>query len=550
MNNVARPQMRNRFAAAPVAASKDKDEVEDLISNARLLAERAVPSFLRALRVANTMITEDMPTAAVDQYWRVYWNPHFTRFLKARAEAVSVSNPCPSCGATSHHPLAYIAGTWVHEVGHPTFEHRKRFEAMGYAPSQHRKWNIVADCEMDDDIPEIGKVAHEQAKNRGELLPQICLDRWMLVDEAAAKVASNSQEYWAAIKPWDASYSGPMVKKPSCFFPDNIQQPNGWIAENYFEAYEEEEQPQDGDQGQPGQQGNPGGQGQPGLNGKPANGQGQPGQGGGQPGNPFPKMGQQADHNDHGSGVCGDQRPWEDGTPGEGGNAPGVTEAEGNATRRDVASAIKKAKAEGKGHIPGGWEVFADSVLQTPKVRWQDRLRAIARQAIARVRGDRLTTYRRLSRSSIVSGCKVVKPSTYEIVPTVVIVCDTSGSMGSGRASRLERALSEAEAILKMNKVKGYFLDCDANVYGKAQDVKSVITAKINGGGGTDMRVGVKAALKQKVKPDIVVLLTDGDTSWPSAADVKGTTIITGIVHERDTNGCPAYMNPVHIDLD
>ena len=38
MNNVARPQMRNRFAPAPVAAGKEKDEVEDLLSNARLLA--------------------------------------------------------------------------------------------------------------------------------------------------------------------------------------------------------------------------------------------------------------------------------------------------------------------------------------------------------------------------------------------------------------------------------------------------------------------------------------------------------------------------------
>lgn len=548
MNNVARPQMRNRFAAAPVAAGKDKDEVEDLISNARLLAERAVPSFLRALRVANTMITEDIPTAAVDQYWRVYWNPHFTRFLKASAEAVSASNPCPSCGATSHHPLAYIAGTWVHEVGHPTFEHRKRFEEMGYTESQHHKWNIAADCEMDDDIPEIGRIAHEQAKARGEMLPQICLDRWMLVDEAAARVSRNSQEYWAAVKPWDRNYTGSLAKKPSCYFPETIKQPDGWIAENYFEAHQEEQKDQQGDQ--PGQDGQD--VGIPGLNGKPANGQGQPGQEiGGQPGNPFPKMGQgQPDHNDHGSGVCGDQRPWEDGTPGEGGNAPGVTEAEGNATRRDVAAAIKKAKADGRGHVPAGWEVFADSVLQAPKVRWQDRLRAIARQAITRVRGDRLTTYRRLSRSSIVNGCKVIKPSTYEIVPTVVIVCDTSGSMGSGRSSRLERALSEAEAILKLNKVKGYFLDCDANVYGTAQDVKSVINAKVNGGGGTDMRVGVKAALKQKVKPDIVVLLTDGDTAWPDAADVKGTMIITGIVHESDTNGCPAYMNPVHIDLD
>ena len=64
------------------------------------------------------------------------------------------------------------------------------------------------------------------------------------------------------------------------------------------------------------------------------------------------------------------------------------------------------------------------------------------------------------------------------------------------------------------------------------------------------MRVGVKAARKQKVKPDVIVLLTDGDTPWPSADDVKGVTVITGIVHENGTNGCPEFMNPVHIDTD
>ena len=524
-----RPQMRpSRFTPATEAVAKG---VEYHIANARLLAERAVPSFVPGLRVANAIITEDVPTAAVDMFWRVYWNPHFVEFMMKSARAVSPTNPCPSCGATTHHELAYVAGTWVHEVGHRVFRHRERFEAMGYTPDQHGKWNEATDAEMDDDIPLLGKTAHEQAPEK-EPLPAICLDKWMLVDVKKGQAANNSAEYWAAITVWDVNNKNKSLKKkPSCWFPDTIGQPEGWIAENYFEAMESPED-EEGDEGE---------------------GEGQ-GQGQGQ-GNPFPKMGGGGgggtpQHNEHGSGVCGDQRPWEDGKPGENGNAPGTTEAEAQAVRRDVAEKIKEAKSKGRGHIPGGWEVFANEMLAAPKVRWQDRLRAVARQAITRVRGERQNTYRRLSRGSIVSGCQVIKPSTYNIVPTVVVVCDTSGSMGSGENSRLLSALSEAEAILKTNAVKGYFLDCDANVYGKAQDVRSIRQASVNGGGGTDMGAGFRAAVKQKTKPDIIVILTDGDTPWPSADEVRrsGAIVVTAIVHEHGTNNCPAYMNPIHVD--
>lgn len=527
-----RPQIRNRFTGTSGATPVQDEGAEYLIANARLLAERAVPSFISALRACNVVITEDIPTAAVDQYWRVYWNPHFTKFLAKMAEAVSPTNPCPTCNATSHHKLSYIAGTWIHEAGHRVFKHRERYDTLGY--NDHGKWNECADAEMDDDIPGIGASAHREATARGEALPAICLDKWLLLDEAAMAKAENSEQYWAAAIPWDVTNKDPKyTKKPSCWYPDTINQPEGWIAENYYEAYEKPQQQQQQGQGQ--------GQGSKG-NAK----------------NPFPKMGNGTPSGgpDHGSGACGEQRPWEDGKPGESSgdglrpNAPGVTEAEGNAVRRDVAVAIKKQKESGRGTVPGGWEVFADSELQTPKVRWQDRLRAIARQSIAKVRGERLTTYRRLSRSSIVNGCKVIKPSTYEIIPTVMIVLDTSGSMGSGRRSRLERGLSECEAILKLNKVKSYFLDCDANVYGSAQEVKSVRSAKVHGGGGTDMRVGVAAARKQRIKPDIILLLTDGDTPWPDAEDVKGLTMITGIVHEDGINGCPSWMNPIHIDTE
>lgn len=263
-------------------------------------------------------------------------------------------------------------------------------------------------------------------------------------------------------------------------------------------------------------------------------------------GNGGPGKGEQ-EMADHGSGTDGQERGWESGKPGEGQNPAGIAEAEGQAVRRDVATKIKDP-SNNRGTLPAGWNVWADTVLQAPKVRWQDKLRALARQAIQRVRGERISTYRRLARSSVVSNFAVIKPTAYDIVPTVVIVVDTSGSMGSGKGSRLERALSECEAILKLNKVKAYFLDCDANVYGTAQDVRSVCKAQVHGGGGTDMALGTRAAVANKPKPDVVVLITDGLTPWPTAMDVKSVKMITAICGECGTKSVPPYMNPIFVD--
>lgn len=249
---------------------------------------------------------------------------------------------------------------------------------------------------------------------------------------------------------------------------------------------------------------------------------------------------------DHGSGSGGEPRQWEADKPGEGGPS-GIEEAEGHAVRRDVATKIKDP-SNGRGTLPAGWSVWADTMLQPPKVRWQDKLRALARQAIARVRGENNNTYRRLARSSITSNFAVIKPTTYDVVPVVYIVVDTSGSMGAGKGSRLERALSECEAILKLNKVKAYFVDCDANVYGAAQEVRSVAKAKIHGGGGTDMAHGVRVVLASKPKPDIIVLLTDAETPWPHAHEVAKVRMITCICGNTDHNQVPPHMNPIFVD--
>jgi predicted metal-dependent peptidase len=46
--------------------------------------------------------------------------------------------------------------------------------------------------------------------------------------------------------------------------------------------------------------------------------------------------------------------------------------------------------------------------------------------------------------------------------------------------------------------------------------VRSARDVEIGGGGGTDMGVGIVAAQALKPRPDVVIVLTDGHTPWPS----------------------------------
>ncbi|MFB7187884.1 VWA-like domain-containing protein [Streptomyces sp. NPDC056230] len=214
---------------------------------------------------------------------------------------------------------------------------------------------------------------------------------------------------------------------------------------------------------------------------------------------------------DCGSGAHGRPVPWEL-TGADGPTRLGPVEAE--ALRRHTAEAMR-AHRRSRGTLPAGWERWADQILE-PTVDWRQALAGAVREAAAWAAGAIDYTYRRPSRrSAALQG--VVLPSLRRPLPRVAVVIDTSGSMGD---EELASALAEVTGVLREVGVRGNrvtVLACDADV----RSVSRVTAAEqitLAGGGGTDMRVGIAAALAARDRPNIVVVLTDGYTPWPDEA--------------------------------
>lgn len=587
MANQNRPALLNIKATAK--AEVKTDTPEDLVAKGLILAERNVPYFIPAFRACNIKFSDKLPSiAAVDKYWRTYWLPAGVEWLNKAAQAVSADHPCTVCGEKKHNRFAYIAGVWLHEVSHVVFRHFDRQEAGKYF--DNRRWAMATDLEINDDIAEIGAGAEKSWKTSGNTesqCPRLCMpqhayvrkDEWLVYGMLGATGLKQvfNKGVWDMFVPVGL-HTPDMMMVPLFLFPSevpdgaggSIQLPPNRLAEQYYDMIpippqkqgkskdKKNKKKQDG-QGESKSEGDNQGENQGKGQGKPGQDQesgdggdsSEPGDGEGQDGdqqseNPYAGMDELADH---GTGSGGQERPWEDGDPIDC-EEYGLSEAEAHSVRQEVAAKTQKY-AQGRGTVPAGWKVWADSELRPPKVRWEKLFQARVRQAAHRVRGNRFTSWRRLSRSSIVQDCAWVKPRTYSTTPVVAVVLDTSGSMGGGKRSRLERALSEAEGIIKALNCTIHFIDCDANTYGDAQKIRSIKSASVNGGGGTDMRVGIRAALKIKPRVDIIVLITDGDTPYPDARELKGVSMITAICNEDDTTDrVPKHMGAIWVDIE
>ncbi len=281
----------------------------------------------------------------------------------------------------------------------------------------------------------------------------------------------------------DDLQAGELTLPPEAVTPEMFALPDGWTAEQYWDA----------------------------LGGISSSSR--PGAGAG-------ADGRDAVGVDCGTGCDGQQRPWNCGRPG-------LTAIGQRLLGQDVARRIREHQRK-RGDVPAGWQRWADDVLD-PVVNWRRQLAAAVRRGVADVAGRVDFTYRRPSRRAAALP-DVVLPSLRQPLPQVAMVLDTSGSMSDGM---LAQALGEVGGVLRslgLGRRNLRVICCDAQAY-EHQRVLDAREVRLLGGGGTDMGKGLTAAAELRPRPDLVVVLTDGHTPWPSRAP-DGVRVVVGLMDQ------------------
>lgn len=212
-----------------------------------------------------------------------------------------------------------------------------------------------------------------------------------------------------------------------------------------------------------------------------------------------------------GSACDGRARPYD--LPGVDGDVGAVDVHDADALRRRVAIEWRD-HAGGRGDLPGQWRRWVEQILE-PRVPWQQILAAAVRQGLGWVHGHTDYTYTRISRRQAAAG-GIVLPALRRPTPEVAVVIDTSASVDDGL---LAQALGEIDGILAsqgINDGSVTVLATDADVHDVGR-VRHARDTPLGGGGGTDMTIGIDTAIRLRPRPQLIIVVTDGDTPWPAA---------------------------------
>jgi len=214
-----------------------------------------------------------------------------------------------------------------------------------------------------------------------------------------------------------------------------------------------------------------------------------------------------------GSGASGKKEAWE--KPGD---APGLTEAQGAMVAQQIAQDVKQhAQSKGRGSVPAGILRWAEDFGDAPPIDWGTLAAARIAYVLDAKRGEH-PSYARPSRRGV-GG--LVLPVHRNAVPRVGLVIDTSASMGSADIGKALAVTFDACAALG----KVFAVSCDSRA-GEVAEIWHIDDLKpfLRGGGGTDLRIGISRALEEE--PDAIVVVTDGDTSWPETDGGVATVIV------------------------
>ena len=244
---------------------------------------------------------------------------------------------------------------------------------------------------------------------------------------------------------------------------------------------------------------------------------------------------------------AGNPQGWETRAKELSNGLEGQSTADQRTVRRSVAEAIQAHQTghgRGIGNIPAGLRVWATLQLQRPVVPWTKVLPSLVRSAVASRSGADDYTRARLSRrSTAFIGKMAVLPALRSPKPEVTVVLDFSGSMVG---APVRRAVSEAVGVVKALGLPVRMLAVDTEVQAERiiQSAKDIELLN-RGNGGTDMVVGIQAADRPKhgSRPDVIVLVTDGGTRWPTRAQMPRAKLVVAVIGSRA--GIPDYITRV-----
>ena len=252
---------------------------------------------------------------------------------------------------------------------------------------------------------------------------------------------------------------------------------------------------------------------------------------------------------DCGSVAGGSVREYELETNDE--DAPGFS-AEQRAGVRDQVAGEILVRGEDRGDIPDGLLRWAQNHLD-PQIDWRKQLGVSLRRAVASISGRRDYSFMRPSRrqeAMRLIGSSVLLPSLRQPAPPKVsVVLDTSGSITD---LDLRKYLGEISGIIKAVGFVGgiQVIACDAEAQPPQtfKNANRLEEIELIGGGGTDMRKGIDAAITSRQSPDVVVVITDGLTPWPESKPASCDFFTVVLTSSKDLERVPDWMRTVLIN--
>ena len=195
--------------------------------------------------------------------------------------------------------------------------------------------------------------------------------------------------------------------------------------------------------------------------------------------------------------------------------------------QKEVAKEIEQALRQGSilvGKMGGNVDRNISEML-TPKIDWKEALRDFVKSM---TQGKDQSTWRRLHKRYLAAD--LIMPSSYsEKVGGIAIAIDTSGSIGT---EELSQFLSEVKSICE--EVSPETIDLlywDTHVASRETYTENELaglteSTKPAGGGGTEPACVPKFMEKHNIKPECLIMLTDGyigrqdPSNWTLSAPV------------------------------